>query len=597
MKKKAIILIPIALIVLIGCAVGAKFLLDRKAEEEHAARISSIAQGANEIVVTVRNALKAKSPVTWVYDRDMNLIMTLTSSNALQAVTAVPQEIQQAILQQGNVFSTVASRYFSENPAESVSEETFDGYTQRLQMDFTQDELVQYLATTSNFGVYTGLSAAANNLFGVSVDKLSAAQLAYFAYAYDRSDATLDSYMKVYPDVTVDQLGATTEQTDYRALRSLIMEELQAIPHIDMDTTSYNVQVTLSTSQQTKLQSMIDTEMRQFIELNSDGTYALDCSVLVIDNNGRIRAYVPRRTSNRKSNDVFKLNGLTFSANLVQLISEMQSPDACWLTLREVKTSNGDIVYKSLAELFNSMNLSTDTATDMLSAQDVVEDIYSLNDNYPGFGIIHEVQTLDGDAVFTWPSTRLQDYDILSFTGSEETFNPSHKVYEFFSEDAVAHTLWGFDLPLSTGFVSFHHTSNYTVAIVAGTGTLGATLNQSNKEFLQNFIERIHTTVKADYPTEGKILWPSGMEPLIDTAYSYNASLIKPMYEKLYLNLETIQVTSAETRRQWEAAYKEVTNLIAQYQAYLSPPTVADWMGHVDTLRKATAEALLRYSA
>lgn len=596
MKKKAILIAIIALVVLFGGVAGAKFFLEEKVKTEHEATISSIAQGADDIVASIRNVLQSKAPTTWVYDRDMNLIMTVKLSNALQGVAVVPDEIAASIVASGNLPRIVAQEYLVN--AGVTDPDSLEGYSRRVQVEFSQEELVRYLASSSNFGGnYTGLTDAASNIFGVSVEKLSAVQSRYLAYTYRNESATVDDFLLRNEDVTLEQLHTLTGQEAYRALRELILEELQEIQGVDMKSTSYNVQITLSSQQQTKLQNLIDLEMRQLIELNSDGTYAVDCSAMVIDNNGRIRAYAPRRSSNIRANSVFKLNSLNFADNLTQLIKDLSVKDACWLTLQKVKTPNGDTVYLSLADLFSTLALSNSSDVSGLSAKDVVELMYSQNPSYPGFGIIHEVQTIDGSIIYTWPSNRLGDFDVLPGIVDSTVLNASHKVYEFFSEDKDRHTAWGFDVPIGTGIVSFHHTSNYTIAIVTGTAALGGSVNATTRETLSGIISKICEDVRTDYPTEGKILWPSGFEDLISLAYTHNAELVKPLYDKALGTLTQVQINSVDARRSWESAYKAVVSLLQQYQEYLSPATVSEWMSAVDANRKANAEALLRYSA
>lgn len=596
MKKKAILFAIIALVVLIGGVAGAKIFLAEKAKQEQETRISTIAQGADDVVSTVRSVLTSKAPTTWVYDRDMNLIMTVKVSNATQAVTQVPESVATAITSSGNLAQLVAKEYL-----ESIAitdADSLTGYTRRVQSEFSQEELINYLASSSPFaGNYVGLTDAAANVFGVTVEKLSVIQARYLAYAYRNEDATVDDFLLQNTDVTLEQLHTLSGQEGYRALRELILEELQEIPEVDLKSTSYNVQITLSSQQQAKLQNLIDQEMRQLIELNSDGSYAVDCSAVVIDNNGRIRAYAPRRSTNIRTSTAFQLNSLNFTGNLVQLIKDLNVPDSCWLTLREVKTPNGDIVYRTLAELFNTLALSSASNTENISACDVVEVLYSQNSTYPGFGVIHEVQTLEGTTVYTWPSNRAGDFDVLPGVVDSTVMNTSHKVYEFFSKDKAGHTIWGFDVPLSTGIVSFRHTSNYTVAIITGTAALGGGISGGTRDTLSAIVDKIYSNVSANYPTEGKVLWPSGFEGLISSAYSHNAELVQPLYDRALGALTQIQITSVDARRSWETAYKTVISLLQQYQEYLAPATVDEWMAAVDANRKVNAEVLLRYSA
>lgn len=590
MKKIAVIVV--ALIVLVAGAIGAKLFLDYKTERDYQQAIDLIAQGAD--VSAVSNVLSSKAPMTWVYDRDMNLLMTLKVSDAVQAAEEVPDAVRSCILSKGDVAEKVALAVLGSQP----TEDTLRGYIQRYSTDFTQDQLVLFLASTGKFGNYSGLTDAASNFFGVQIHELTEPQQRFLAYAYDNEDASVEDFLTINTDLSVTLLGTANLQAEYRALRELIIEEMQNIPGVDMRTTSYNVQVTLSTQQQNQLQVLINDKMKSLIDLNGDGTYAVDCSAIVIDNNGRIRAYAPRRSTGAMVTGEFKLNGLTFVDNLVQLIQDLSKEDECWLTLRKIQTANGDTVYRTLEELFNSQTLGKgNTTITNISARDVVTALYSQNVEFPGFGIIHEVQTLDGNKVFTWPSNRVGLFDVLPGEYNVDSLKPAHKVYEFFSEDKEQHTKWGFTVPLSTGVVSFHHTSNYIVAVVVGTGALGGGIGGSTQEMLQQLVASISETVGNNYPTQGSILWPSGFEELIAKAYSHNAELLAPIFVDAYTDLTETTIDSVAQRKQWESLYQECLRILDQYKEYLSPPTFDDWKGRIDTCRKENSELLLRYSA
>lgn len=101
MKKRAIIIIAALVVLGIGAA-GAKFFLDKKASEEQEARIQSIAQGAEDIVAEINSVLKSSAPVTWVYDSDENLVMTLKLTSAMQSVQSLPDIITSTIVSKCN---------------------------------------------------------------------------------------------------------------------------------------------------------------------------------------------------------------------------------------------------------------------------------------------------------------------------------------------------------------------------------------------------------------------------------------------------------------------------------------------------------------
>lgn len=554
--RTLIIIASVAATVAIIGAVAAKVFLDRKQQEEYEAQVVGVAQNANDIVEAVNSALTSTAPTTWVYDSEENLLMTIKLSSTLQSVATVPSALFDKIVEDsnGDPYTLIVTEFLS-STNRIASGATLDGYIHRVRSEFQDSDLIRYLAITSTYGgQYTGLEDAANNYFGESSSRLNDAQQQFIAYTYRDSSATPEAYI-ASTGISAERMGFFVQGNTASTIKSIVVEQLSSIQGIDLNSTSYSVKTTLSSQHMSAYQSILDSSMRQLIDLNADGSYALNCSVAVVDKmTGFVRAYIPSRSSNTGTQSYFQLNSMQYVGNWQALMEQFSIPYTYGFSLREITKSNGDKELRTVSELFEEQELSDVAGDGFLTPLSLANLIYSGNSTYRGISFIYQVIDESGMTVY-----RSDGVSVLTFD------NPM--VSEYFSEDSTTRTMYGDVMDLSTGCVAFRSTKSYDIFIVAGSGAIGGSVTSANREILHDAITALEDSVAKLYPTPDVTIWDAtSLAVNKPKAFDANFLLVQPKVQTMLEDLEKIEIDSSDARKEFEAQYDSILQYIATYR-------------------------------
>lgn len=586
MKKRLATIAGVALIVLL-LAVGAKLFFDKKAADEWELEVQAVALNANEISEHIYEVLTSTAPITWVYDREENLIMTVKVSTALQSIANTPEVVASRVLEScGDNPAAVVVADYTRQQEQAVSAATTEGYTRRILQDYTKDDLVRYLAVSSTYGgSYTGIVAAASDLFGLPITSLNDAQLNLLAEMYRNTGFSLDAYLSAL-GLNAERLGLLSDREDFAALSSLITEELCSRKELDLVQNSYSVKISLSTAQQAAMQTQVDTATRQLIDLNGDGTFVYDCSAVIVDKNtGQIRAYVPGRSVTGTSTSNFHLNTLSFTENWQALMMELRKAGTFRYSLRQVTKANGDPELKSVYDMFCSLELNTSATTvTRMSALELVDTIFSGNTGYNGISFIYQIQDAYGNDIF-----KAKDQSILNLE------NPG--ICEFFHEDGDARQSYEMLFDLSTGVLAFTGTRDYVLAVVAGSSAIGGTVPSAQRELLKNVVAELRATAASFYPTPTTSLWQSTYaDKFSQIAYDTNYAMVRGKFDRMLAQLSDIQVNSSSARIQFEDLYETINTFISKYSENIGELYANGLKEELQEVRLGVSELLLQYS-
>lgn len=589
-KKSKAPKVILTVVILIGIAVGgglfAKSYHERQQRAAYEAEVRSIESQADGIVKAVSTALSAKAPTTWVYDRDENLVMTLKVSDAMQAVDTVPAQLEEVIRAQanGDVPGLVVTEYLS-SVGITPNDKVCEGYRRKLMSLYSEADLVRYLATTSMFGSgYVGAVNAAQNYFGTTLSQLGEDQLAFLAYTYRNTDVNIQSYLDGV-GTTEERLGLILNHSEYTAIRSKIISELESISGVDVRAQSYMVKLTTSTQQQSILQSLVDSNMRQLIELNSDGTWALDCSIAVADRStGFLRALVTGRRCTTSTGATFAMNTMSFRDNFAALYQELSDTSTFGFALREVAQPNGDTVLRSIRELFYSWSLAEPKTIDNVDPLIMLRSMYSMSSSTGEVSLVYQVTDTSGMTLYRATGNKVLDLD-------------NDNLCQFFSDGTNDLTWFGGDFDIDTGVISFYSTADYIVVILAGSGALGGTVSSDARTRLHSVVEQVKSTVAGFYPTPTHPVWNgAGMSDAMVSCYEANQGYVADMFTDKLNKLAEMPITSSSERMTWEAFYLEITNFINEYEEFVGNTYADSLRAQQQQLRLERSELLIQYS-
>lgn len=585
MKKRAIIIIAALVVLGIGAA-GAKFFLDKKASEEQEARIQSIAQGAEDIVAEINSVLKSSAPVTWVYDSDENLVMTLKLTSAMQSVQSLPDIITSTIVSKcnGDIPGLVCSEYLA-STGRSATGELLQGYVRRVSGSFQRSDLLRYLGITSPYGPdCTGLVDACYHYFGEPVSKLNDMQLQFIAYTYRNAEVSVDDYLQSC-NLTADRLKFIDTNSNYASLQSLIVDELNSIPNVDLTSQSYSVKLTLSSTQQMLYQSIVDSGTRKLIDLNVDGSYAQDMSVAVVDKvSGFLRAYIPGRTVKVSKVSAYTLSAGSFIGNLKALKQELRLPCTYRFSLRERTKQNGDKELRTLQELFINQWLYSDSTEGNVTPLSFLNTIYEGNDSFSGISLVYQVVKSDGSTVYLNPGA-----GSLRFTNDA--------IPEFFSQDTETNSTYGMVYDLSSGLITWKSTSSYDIVAVAGTTAIGGVINSTQRSELLNVVEDLENVLATNSPKPVNYLWQvQNIEASKANAYDANYVLVSAYVEPLFTELEELVIDSTAARKVFEDKFSVIDKFLTQHENSLGEMYTKQMRERLSNVRIKNRELLVQYS-
>lgn len=580
MKKVVIIVLSILAVVAI-LATTAFFFYQRN--EELAAReqrIYEITQNANDIVEAINSQLQATAPLTWVYDRDENLILSIKVSKALQGVEYLPDDFIEAMgKKHGDLHEQAVRKFFS---GQGCSEETFEGYLSRVRSEFDIASIARYLATDALYGgTYVGLLEASSSYFGILPSQLNASQFTFLSYTYENPTVDINQYC-LQTGISAERLGLASN-TGLSALRSLVIEELSALPGVSLAEKSYHVKLTISSSQQDILQSVVDTECRSFVSLAADGSYAVDCSALVVDrNSGNIRAMVAGRSSTQVRQDLFKMNCLAFSPNFEVLINMMKSNRLAF-SLIERELSSGETELVSLKDRFYDMTLESNAGQSVMDVIDLIQSAFSQSTEYTGISLVYQV--LQGQET------------VYRASGDSALVLPDVGLYDLFSTGTESQLDYKMCFELESGLVYLYGTDNYTLAILLGSGALGNALPSAQFPTLYRVIDEVSKVVSTFYPMPKQALWNAdSISERRVNVYKTNQDYIVAMFTKRLDDLKAIEINSQEARKEFELTFEEISNFVSDYTDYIGVSCSDALTEQLSAVRIERAALLVQYS-
>lgn len=584
-KRKVPLFVFITIVVFIVVCAVSKVGYERYQQHQYNERVHQLLNQTDGMYEEITEVLSSKSPSTWVYDRDENLVMTLRVSDKLQSVNALPKRFQEGILQKLNaqVEGIVVSEWMNENSLVSTPELN-DAFLLRIK-EFSSEDLLKYLAITSTYGAdFKGIVNATNGYFGTDIDKLTDEQIDFLIYTFRNESVDLEQY---FADTNTNEqrLGLILYSAERSALRNYIIEELNSIDGIDISKENYLVKLTISTQQSSILQSIVDNSMRQLIDLNSDGSYAYDCSVAVVDKaTGYIRAFIPGRTSSKKSNKVFSMNTLNFLPNFSALIGELSKDSTFGFSLKEITTPKGDKEIKSLKELYEQGLLSSGTNYGLYDSIALMKLLYGEMQGSCNLSMVHQVTTMEGKSLY------------ISDTDSPLECN-NYRICQFFSDEENTETNFGETYYLDTGYVSFYSTADYTVLVLAGCGALGGSVGDTSRQVLESTVMEILAATSKFYPTPIVKLWSmDSLTEEIAECYLTNESYVRNLFEEKFTILSSIEINSYINRTKFEDLYEELSKFLDYYQTFVSAECSTELLQTLQSLRVERMEALVHYS-
>lgn len=579
--KKGIV-ISLATLVILAIAGVAFCFLNREADnKEHQNKIETISSRANDIVTDVQSKVASKAPLVWVYDRDENFIMTLKVSAVVGSIDSIPDVLLECIRAEGDVYHLAAKLFLSDSGIDDP--DIIEGYSYRLRQDFTDDIVARYYVVSCEYaGRYTGIVNAAIGLFGREPERLTDVQLRYLAYSMNNKGATFEEFCRIN-DVSLDLVTADCAGR-HESLRLEVISELQRILGDSITEKNYSVKLSYSVSQSLSLQAIVDRECRSFTQLATDGTYAVDCSVVAIDREtGLVRLFVPGRSGIGKSQRLLEME----SENLIPCLKELQNRVGAGMlknSLVEVVQANGDVNLYSLEELFESLTLSSaddDRDVGRVSASSLVSAVFDTSPDD-----IHLVYQILSDNAKVYEATPDSKID-FKHTG----------LYEFFSTDSEEQLTGHFSRDLHSGSVDVYFTADYIVASIIGSGAIGVEVPQAQYDLFHSIVGNIRGAVSAGYPTPKNKMWDSAeVEVIRQSVYASNIQYVVSIFEQRFEKLTSITIDSPSSRLQFEDEYANMLKLVSDYESYVGLSCAEDLRGRLSALWVERSPLLMQYS-
>ena len=534
---------------------------------------------SEKLVNQVDVALTENAPTTWVYDREDNRLFAIKTSERLQSVSSVPTEISKIILHNanGSPSQVIAMDYFSDNGIVSPTEKQFDVFVQALEDNFSQDQLICYLAQTSDFGEYKGLVEACSMYFGKELKNISEEEIKFLSDAYRNKTIDISSYSDSFIDLDFTSAGSS-----YDIIRELITEQLSAIEGIDLSTKSYQVKLTISKQQQITAQTAIDEAMKEFIEISSDKTYTQDLSCLLVDRNtGSVRVYIPSRTSKYAVNQ-FSMLSSGFSENIEALKEELKDSNVFGTSLQVLETSNGKEEIRSLSSLFYTLDLAA-YEDSPLSVLDIPDILFAGSSNFKGLNFISEVKSEDGKTVYSNPQNSILGFD-------------SDNLYDFFASDNNGYTSISSCIKMDYGCIVFEETQNYFQCAIAGSDTLGSVISSVDMQTFEGIISDLFVGQSKAYPATTDKLW-AGNALLNNKSVMYadNEAILRPKLDEDLGNLE-IPIDSVESRVTFETMYEDFITSLNSYIDYVTEDFISYYTEFAYKIRQNKSYLLMKYS-
>lgn len=574
------IAVSLAILVVLVAAGMAFYFVPRNSEDTgHQQQVESIADAAEAIVADVQEKVSSKAPVIWVYDRDENFIMTLKVSTILGSVDSIPEYFIQEIKGAGNIYALAARKFLgADGEADPL---TVEGYALRLQRDFDEEVVSRYLAISSTYaGKYEGIVSASIELFGKEPSQLNEVQYGYLAYAMNNPEATTETYC-VAKGISVELLNADYLDS-YSVLRTYVMQELQGILGDSLPDKNYSVKLAYSLSQSSALQTVVDRECRSLTQLATDGSYALNCSVVAVDRStGFVRVMSPSRSGNKGAQKILSMSTSNLESCFVELRNNV---DAGLLrnSLMEVTLPNGDKVLQSLEERFTSGTLYEYTATAQSST------VFSLitamfGCNAKDLHFVYQIIS-DGNKVYEVDPKNPIDFN-------------SPGMYEFFSSPEDKQLTGRFSKDLPSGSIEVYFTADYIMAAMVGSGAIGVEVPVMQYDLFHSILSNVRGTVATWYPTPKNIMWDTSLiEVARQEVYTSNTQYVLDLFNEQFEDLSSLVIDSSTKRVQFEDSYAKLSKLVSEYESYVGVSFTEDLRSRLSALWSERSALLIQYS-
>lgn len=586
MKK---VLIILALVAVIGIAAGAFYFYMQETGEQQQEDEAAAAQVAESLVQSIDAVMSKTTPVSWVYDADDTLLFAIRISDEASATQSVTDTIIAEISKKypEGLANYVARQYVIDQVIAGKSDYFFECLVSQLQSRKTDEDLVKYLTTIGNYGGVNGLENAAVEYFNRDLGHLTSWQIDFLMYVYGKDTADITAYL-TSAGMTQEQLDFMQDSVRNDAYETILRKEVQKLSQIQMSQSSYTIRLSLSAAQQQAVQASVDSAMKAYIDLSSSGTFVVNASVAVLDNQtGLITAYVPGRTSSAKVQEEFEMNSGTWSSNFTQLISRLAQPGQTKYSLQTVKLPNGDYTFKSTGQQWEGQELGSgvsgsNTAIDVLDQLKVM--VLSSSPS-----LIQQVKDLNGQTVYEAPGPEFQP------AGNTTVL----KLRQFFAEDGVDQaTTLSSRLVMSSGVVCFEMTKEYTVIALIGTGVISGDVPADERSSLLDVFDAISQGVRTFFPTPKNLLYArtEGVANEFTATYEANHEMLSEGLGEKFKSLEGMEINSVESRKNFELEYEKLSAELKSLEAFVSKQNYAELENELYEIRQARAEVILIYS-
>lgn len=583
------VLIGLALVAVIGAAAGAFYLYQQDQAEKRSADEAAAAQVVEEIAQRIEETLQKTTPVSWVFDADETLLFAIRTSDEASATTQVPSLIEEGLRKSHpeGFAARILRDMIIEKQLGGKSDYFFNTGVALLGSRVSEVDMMRYLTTIAIYGNVNGLENAAIEYFNNSLSKLNSWQYGFLNYAYNNEKANTVEYLASIGK-TADQVEFLQTNVRNAALESLLRDEVQKMPSVSMGTQSYTVKLSVAANQQQVLQSSVDSYMREFISLSSNGSYMVDASVAVLNNvTGLITAYIPCRTSSADNPREFELNSETWAENFDALIMRIAQPTQTRYSLQTVKLPNGDFTFESTGQQWDKQTMAagvggTSTAIDILQKIKVM--VLSSSPS-----LIQQVKDLNGNLIYNAPNPQIQP-------ANNKTVLKLRQCFAAEGEDSV--TTLNSQLLLPGGIVSFEMTRDYTAVVLLGSGVIGGDISADTRTSLGEVTSSIMSDVREFFPTPKTAMYARTQEMADEftATYAANYALLSQGLGEKFDKLEAMPINSSTTRREFETEYERISAELKSLESFVSKKDYAELKQELYGIKQARAEVLLQYS-
>lgn len=583
------VLLGLALVAVVGLAAGAFYLYTQKTEEQHGIDEAAAAQAVESLVQQIDTVMSRTTPVSWVYDADETLLFAIRMSDEASATKSVNESIMSKMKEKypEGYASNICRQYIMDNVLSGKSDYFFECFTKALEARKTEEDLVKYLTTIAHYGQVNGLENAAVEYFNRDLAHLTSWQVDFLMYAYNQDTADTMAYLT--------SVGMTQEQLDFvranvrnAAFEAMLRVEVQKLPAVQMSETSYTIKLSISAAQQQAVQAAIDNSMKQYIDIASNGSYVVNASVAVLNNQtGLITAYVPGRTSSAKNPEEFEMNTAAWSNNFAALIQRVAQPGQTRYSLQTVKLPNGDTTFRGTGQQWEAQEMATGVSNSS-TAIDVLQQLkVMVLSSTPS--LIQQVKDLNGQTVYEAPGPQIQPANN----------NTVLKLRQCFTEDGVEQSnMLSSILKLSSGVVCFEMTYDYTVVVLLGTGVIGGEMPTTQRDSLDAAVASIEESVRGFFPTPKTLMYArtENMASEFTATYDTNYELLAEGLGEKFEKLDAMPINSVDTRKAFETEYERLSAELSSLEDFVSSKDYAWLVEDLYEIRQAKAEVILIYS-